>query len=197
MTRPLARPRLVLASSSPRRAHYLRELGFTFRRERPRVVEARLRSETPRRYVRRLAVEKALAVAGKHPGEWVLGADTTVVVDGAVLGKPGDEAEATRMLGKLSGRAHRVLTGIALARAEDDRLHSAVSTTRVVFRKLDTRDIRWYVRTGEPFDKAGGYGIQGKGGLLVERIEGSFSNVVGFPLEKFYELWRQTGLDLP
>jgi len=101
------------------------------------------------------------------------------------------------MLRRLSGRAHRVLTGIALARAGDDRLHALVASTRVVFRELGAEEVRWYVATGEPFDKAGGYGIQGKGGLLVARIEGSFSNVVGFPLETFYRLWRETGRALP
>lgn len=190
-------PFLILASSSPRRAHYLRELGFRFRREAPSVDESRHRNESPRRYVRRLALEKTRVVAARHPRHWVVGADTTVAVDGTILGKPEGEREARNMLRKLSGRAHRVLTGIALARDEDDRFDAAVSTTRVVFRRLTDEDIHWYVATGEPFDKAGGYGIQGKGGLLVERIEGSFSNVVGFPLEKFYELWKKTGAGLP
>jgi septum formation protein len=101
------------------------------------------------------------------------------------------------MLKALSGRSHVVVSAIALARFQDHRLHSAVATTRVFFRKLTPREIEWYVATGEPMDKAGAYGIQGKGSLLVARIEGSFSNVVGFPIEKFFELWSAAGRRLP
>jgi septum formation protein len=190
-------PPLVLASSSLRRAQYLRELGFSFRRVAPEIDERRLRSEPARRYVSRLAIEKALAVARRFPSSWVVGADTTVVVDGAFLGKPKDAGDARRMLKRLSGRSHRVVSGIALARLEDRYLRHRTATTRVFFRPLSRREVHRYVGTGEPLDKAGAYGIQGKGGLLVERIEGSFSNVVGFPLEKFFELWRGAGNDLP
>jgi septum formation protein len=161
------------------------------------VDETRLRGESPRRYVSRLARAKAEALAHRHPDEWVLGADTTVVLGAVVLGKPGSAGEARRMLRRLSGRSHRVLSGIALVREREGFARFAVSTTRVVFRRLTEEDIRWYVRTGEPFDKAGAYGIQGKGAFLVARIEGSFSNVVGFPVEKFFDLWRAAGLPLP
>ena len=188
---------LILASSSPRRASYLRELGFRFRRIVPEVDERSLPGESPRRYVSRVAREKAEAVARKHPSEWVVGADTTVVVDGKLLGKPVDAEDAARMLNRLSGRSHQVVSAVALARFEDRTLRSAISTTRVFFRKLTPDDIRWYVGTGEPMDKAGAYGIQGKGGVLVSRLEGSYSNVVGFPLEKFLELWEDAGLPLP
>jgi septum formation protein len=189
----VARPSLILASSSPRRAQFLRELGFSFRRVAPEIDERRLGSETAPRYVRRLAIAKALAVAPRYPRSWVVGADTTVVVDGAFLGKPGTRDEARRMLKRLSGRSHRVVSGIALARAEDGFLRHRTAVTRVFFRALSAKEVLWYVGTGEPLDKAGAYGIQGKGALLVERIEGSFSNVVGFPLEKFFELWSQAG----
>jgi septum formation protein len=188
---------LILASSSPRRRRYLRDLGFTFRSIPPDVDETKLRSETPRQYVRRLAIAKAREVTARHAKLWVVGADTTVVLGSAILGKPADEAEARRMLRRLSGRSHRVLSGIALARAEDGIEVAAVAATRVVFRKLTEEEILWYVRTSEPYDKAGAYGIQGKGGLLVERIEGSFSNVAGFPVEAFHRLWRSRGLPLP
>jgi septum formation protein len=188
---------LILASSSPRRAAYLEELGFRFRRIAPRVDETLLRGESPRRYVRRLAEEKVGAIAEKFPRHWVVGADTTVVASGKLLGKPADTEDAARMLKVLSGRSHVVLSAIALARLEDRRLRSKVSSTRVFFRKLTPHEIRWYVATGEPMDKAGAYGIQGKGGLLVSRIEGSYSNVVGFPLETFLELWTEAGLRLP
>jgi septum formation protein len=193
----VTRPSLILASSSPRRASYLRVLGFSFRRLSPEVDETRHRGESPRRYVGRLARSKASVIAERFPDAWVVAADTTVVSNGLFLGKPSGAAEARKMLARLSGRAHRVVSGIALARARDRVSRVRHSTTRVVFRSLSSKEIRWYVRTGEPLDKAGAYGIQGKGGLLVERIEGSFSNVVGFPLEKFIELWSTTGLELP
>jgi septum formation protein len=190
-------PPLILASSSPRRAGYLRELGLSFRRVVPAVDETSRRGESPRRYVRRLAESKAGAVAARYPNDWVVGADTTVVVDGKLLGKPVDGRDARRMPKLLSGRSHQVVSAIALARFQDRILRSRVSTTRVSFRKLGAKEIRWYVETGEPMDKAGAYGIQGRGGLLVSRIEGSFSNVVGFPLEKFFELLNDAGLPLP
>jgi nucleoside triphosphate pyrophosphatase len=191
------RPSLILASSSPRRASYLRELGFAFRRVSPDVDETRRRGESPRSYVRRLALEKTRKVAARFPGAWVVGADTTVVVNGTLLGKPAHADDARRMLRRLSGQSHTVLSGIALAREELGVYRSAVATTRVFFRSLRADDIGWYVATGEPMDKAGAYGIQGKGGLLVERIEGSFSNVVGFPVETFFEIWRAAGQPLP
>ena len=189
--------KLVLASSSPRRQAYLKDLGIPFRRVSPDVDETRRRAESPRAYVRRLAVEKASAVSERYPSSWVVSADTTVVIDKTVLGKPRNAAHARKMLRKLSGRSHRVLSGMALVHRGDAIVRSAVSSTRVFIRKLNDDEIRWYVGTGEPLDKAGAYGAQGKGGLLVERVEGSFSNVVGFPLEKFYELWKACGLPLP
>ena len=127
----------------------------------------------------------------------MVSADTTVVVDKTVLGKPHDAAEARKMLRTLSGRSHRVLSGIALVHRAQAVARSAVSSTRVFIRRLNDDEIRWYVGTGEPLDKAGAYGAQGKGGLLVARVEGSFSNVVGFPLEKFYELVKAWGIPLP
>lgn len=175
----------------------MKELGVEFRAIAPDVDETPRRGETPRAYVRRIALDKASAIAARHPGEWVVAADTTVVVDDEILGKPRDAAEARKMLRTLSGRAHRVLSGLALVHGEDAVARSAVSSTRVFIRKLSDDEIRWYVATGEPLDKAGAYGAQGKGGLLVTRVEGSFSNVVGFPVEKFYELLKACGLELP
>ena len=183
---------LILASSSPRRSSYLRELGIRFLEIPSGVDERRLRNETPYRYVKRLAIAKTLAVSKRHPEVPVVGADTIVVVDGQILGKPRDARDARRMLRKLSGRSHRVLSGMAMvgeATYSGERVGSGVSSTRVSFRRLTEEEIRGYVETGDPLDKAGAYGIQGKGGLLVTRIEGSFSNVVGFPLEVFYRLW--------
>jgi len=190
-------PPLILASSSPRRAGYLRELGFSFRQVVPVVDERTLRRESPRRYVRRLAESKAGVVSETYPRHWVVGADTTVVAAGRILGKPADEPDARRMLRLLSGRTHLVVSALALACSHEGVLRSAISTTRVFFRKLTPGEIRGYVGTGEPMDKAGAYGIQGVGAFLVSRIEGSFSNVAGFPLEKFFELWNDAGLPLP
>jgi len=147
--------------------------------------------------VSRLAREKAGVVSRASPDSWVIGADTTVVVDGRILGKPADTADARRMLRRLSGRAHHVVSAVALAHEERGVLRSAVSSTRVFFRKLTSQDVEWYAGTGEPMGKAGGYAIQGLGGALVSRIEGSFSNVVGFPLETFLALWKEASLPLP
>jgi septum formation protein len=191
----MAAKRLILASSSPRRASYLRDLGVPFRKIPADIDERRRRGERPHRYVRRLAVRKAEVVSARHEGSAVVGADTIVVVDGTILGKPRDAREAHRMLRKLSGRSHRVLSGMAIVDGRTSavqRVRSGVSSTRVFFRKLNEDEIRWYVDTGEPLDKAGAYGIQGKGGLFVRRIEGSFSNVAGFPVELFYQLWGQS-----
>lgn len=181
---------MILASSSPRRAEILRALGIRFRVVPSRVDETLRRGESPRRYVRRLALEKARAVAERHPKEWVVGSDTTVVVEGKVLGKPRDAAEAKRMLRKLSGRGHYVFSGVALVHRAERSSRASVASTRVFFRPLEKRDIEAYVRSREPFGKAGAYAIQGKGALLVERIEGSYTNVVGFPVEKFVDLWQ-------
>ncbi len=188
---------LILASSSPRRTAYLRELGFSFRRVVPDVDERVRRGESPRRYVRRVAEAKARVVSERYPEHWVVGADTTVVVDGRILGKPADERDARRMLKLLSGRSHQVVSAIVLARFQDRILRSRIATTRVFVRKLAPEEIRGYVETGEPMDKAGAYGIQGVGAFLISRIEGSFSNVAGFPLERFFELWNDAGLPLP
>lgn len=189
--------KLILASSSPRRRRYLKELGFDFRAVVPDVDETVRRGESPRVYVRRIAHDKASTIAARHPRAWVVAADTTVVVDGEIFGKPRDSAEARKMLRKLSGRAHRVLSGMALVHGEEAVARSAVSSTRVFIRELSDDEIRWYVGTGEPLDKAGAYGAQGKGGLIVARVEGSFSNVVGFPVETFYQLMKECGLKLP
>jgi len=139
-------------------------------------------------------MEKARAVSEKRPTEWVLAGDTIVVLDGRILGKPKDERHARRMLRNLSGRSHQVLSALALVHARKGQEHCRVSVTRVQLRKLTATEIGWYVGTGEPADKAGAYAIQGKGGIFVERIVGSASNVAGFPVETFYELMQKAGL---
>jgi septum formation protein len=183
--------KLYLASASPRRLALLRQIGL-----RPEVVPAGIEEhaqphETPHDLVRRLAEAKgrvALArLARRAPAGVVLAADTTVVVAGSVLGKPADPAEASVMLAELRGRTHEVLTGVFLARTDDGRATTGVETTRVRFRKYDDATIREYVASGEPLDKAGAYGLQGRGAELTERIHGSWSNVVGLPLERLPE----------
>ena len=180
------RQRFVLASASPRRAALLTRAGHAFDVVPANVDERRQPVEPARDYVDRLAREKAGAVAARYPERVVIGADTAVVIDGAVLGKPRGADDAARMLRRLSGRAHQVLTGVAVRRGE--RCVSAVESTVVHFAELDDAQIAWYVDTGEPSDKAGAYGLQGDGARFVTRIEGSRSNVIGLPLARLDQL---------
>ena len=193
----MSEPRLILASSSPRRAFFLKQLGYRFRKVAPEVDETPRNNEGPRQYVRRLAIEKAMAVAHRHRDSWVLAADTTVVVKDRLLGKPEDAKTARQMLRQLSGRRHRVLSAVAITHLSRSIAAHTISSTRVDFRGLSEKEIRWYVDTEEPLDKAGAYAIQGNGGYFVSRIEGSYSNVIGFPLEAFYELQQATGFPAP
>lgn len=171
---------LILASRSPRRSELLVAAGISFEVLAADIDETPHGNESPAAYVERLAIEKARAVHAWRPAARVLGADTTVTIDGEILGKPVDEADARRMLRLLSGRAHDVHTGVALVSAAGVR--SAVDTTRVWFRSMTDDDISWYVTTGEPVDRAGAYAIQGFASRFIPRIEGSYSNVVGLPV---------------
>ena len=184
--------RLILASASPRRTDLLREAGYLFEVEPADVDESELAGEPPAAYVVRVAAMKARAVAARHPGEMILAADTTVVLDGAMLAKPADDADATRMLGLLSGRTHDVLTGVVLVRT--GRESSALVGTRVRFRPLTAAEIEWYVASGEPHDKAGAYGVQGLAARFVESVDGSYSNVVGLPVGAVRALLEAEGL---
>jgi septum formation protein len=180
---------LVLASTSPRRRELLVLLGIPFRAVAPvGVDESPLDGESPLELVRRLAVEKA----GSVDGDPVLAADTVVELDGEVLGKPVDADDARRMLGRLSGRTHLVHTAVAARSGEHIELE--VVTTSVGFVPLSAEAIDWYVSTGEPLDKAGAYAIQGRGGVFVETIEGSVSNVVGLPLTAVVRLLDVHGI---
>lgn len=181
---------LVLASASPRRAELLRAAGIEFSVRVADLDETPQPGEAPPDYVLRLSYEKALAVA--QPGELVLGADTTVVVGNEIAGKPVDEADARRMLQLLSGDWHEVLTGVSLVR--DAQVCAELAVTRVKFAPLSKAEIDWYIATHEPFDKAGGYGIQGFASRFVEQIEGNYANVVGLPVQTVYRLLRQFGL---
>ena len=170
---------IVLASGSPRRLELLTTLGFEVEVRRPDVDETPRAGEGAEELVQRLAVDKCNAVPAS-PSEVVLAADTVVILDGEILGKPDDADHAYMMLSVLSGREHRVVSGFALRQGEHRRVGSVESTVRM--RKLTKESITAYIATGEPFDKAGSYGVQGLGGALVEEVRGSYSNVVGLPL---------------
>lgn len=188
--------RLVLASASPRRRELLSLAGFSFDVVPAELDEQVQAGEAPRAYVERLAREKALAVLRSRAEAVALAADTSVVVDGAILGKPGaDVGEGTRMLELLSGRAHVVMTGIAVAAGAQVR--SRVVETAVHFKPLSTREIAWYVSTGEGRDKAGGYAVQGRAGAFISELHGSSSSVVGLPLVETLDLLREVGFPLP
>ena len=179
----------ILASASPRRRELLQQIDASFEVKVSSVEEVTGGNLAPAEIVVENAVRKAKAVAEAFPGYAVLGADTIVFLDGRVYGKPKDGEEAKAMLRALAGREHEVATGIAWVHAGE--VFTDVETTRVYFRKLSASEIDRYVATGEPMDKAGAYGIQGKGAILVSRIEGSYDNVVGLPLARLYEMMRE------
>ncbi len=182
------RESIVLASGSPRRAEILRAVGWPFEAEAADVDESLRAGEQAARYVERLAREKAQVVAARRLFGLVLGADTTVVCEGEILGKPRDDAEARHMLRRLRGRWHEVLTGIALVRAETKQAITAHARTRVRFAQMTDAEVDWYVATGEPMDKAGAYAVQGQGALFIETIDGEYWNVVGLPVRLVYQL---------
>ena len=182
---------LILASGSSRRQELLRNAGFTFEVRPSSIPEEPRPDETPEAFVQRMAAEKALEVAARSPAEsLVLGADTVVVVGAEILNKPGNSEEAARILRELSGRSHRVLTGVCLVKAPRTIEARGESDTRVWFRPLAEDEIRDYVATGEPLDKAGAYGIQGRASRFVTRIEGCYFNVVGLPVALVDEMLR-------
>ena len=183
--------RIVLASASPRRAELLRAAGFEFHVQPAHVDESVHIDETPEQYVRRVADAKARAVLAAADDRVVLAADTIVVIDGHILGKPVDETDASRMLRLLSGRLHQVLTAVTLVR--NGRTLTRLATTDVEFAPLSDQEIAWYVATGEPFDKAGAYAVQGLAARFVARIDGSYSNVVGLPVALVYAMLRELG----
>lgn len=177
----------MLASASPRRAELLRAAAIRFEVAPADVDESVRDGEAPRDYVRRVAEDKARQAARRFPGRVILAADTTVVVDGDMLGKPADAHDARRMLSRLSGRAHDVLTGVTIVDAVG-RCRTGVETTTVVFAPLSTDEIAAYVESGEPMDKAGAYAIQGLASRFVQRIDGSYTNVVGLPVALVYQM---------
>jgi len=184
--------RIVLASGSPRRRELLTQLGVSFEWVAPDIDETPHDGEEPRAYVRRLAAAKAAALDAGDA--LVIAADTTVDLDGEILGKPADAVDAARMLRALSGRTHRVHTGVAVRRAARSAIE--VATTFVTMIPIGDTQLRWYVGTGEPLDTAGAYAVQGAGGVLVQRIRGSVSNVVGLPLHLVARLAADLGVPL-
>lgn len=179
---------IILASSSPRRSHLLHQIGITFTVDGSNIPEEVDDGKSPQEIVLELSHRKASDVAGRHQAAYVIGADTIVVLDGAVLGKPVDPPDALRMLRLLSGRTHQVYTGFCIIETPGDRSVSDHVVTSVTFRKLSEEEIGEYVRGGSPMDKAGAYGIQDdRGAIFIERIDGCFYNVVGFPLARFHQ----------
>jgi septum formation protein len=183
---------LVLASASPRRQELLRNAGIPFEVQPAHIPEDALPEESARACAERLAREKALAIARQRPGDIVLGADTVVVIDGELLGKPSDATDATRMLRLLSGREHQVITGVCLV--ADGEPSVASETTVVTVSEITDKDIADYVASGEPMDKAGAYAIQGIASRWIPRIEGDYSNVVGLPVALVWRMLRQAGI---
>jgi septum formation protein len=179
---------LILASNSPRRRELLRQIGVVFSLDAADIDERVLSGENPEMYAVRTALEKAQAVCGRTGPGIVIAADTVVVLNDVILGKPADSQDAERMLSMLSGKMHRVLTGLAVIDAGTGKTRTRIADTRVWFRMLTSDQIASYVGSGEPLDKAGAYGIQGKGALLIDRIEGCYFNVVGLPLSLLAEM---------
>lgn len=181
----------ILASLSPRRQEMLKRLGLEFTVVASGVEESHLNGESPGEHALRLAREKAMFVAARHAGSWVLAADTIVVVDDAILGKPPDPDSARAMLRQLSGREHRVITAFSIVGEGGRSRFSKTVESSVFFRNLDDDEINWYVASDEPYDKAGGYALQGKAASFVAEIRGSSTNVIGLPLAEVVEAMKQ------
>jgi septum formation protein len=184
---------LILASASPRRQELLRNAAIPFEVQPADIDETPLAGESPRDCAERLAQEKAITVSRKRPQDYILGADTIVVIDETILGKPLDHADAARMLRLLSGRTHEVITGVCIFDPIAGDTEQASETTRVTMRELSDDEIRDYIATDEPMDKAGAYAIQGIASRWIPRIEGDYSNVVGLPVALVCSMLKKSG----
>ncbi|HEY9576733.1 MAG TPA: Maf family protein [Pseudobacillus sp.] len=182
---------LILASGSPRRKELLEQIGLTFTVEVSHADETISPGMSPEKAVMHLASVKAAAVAKNHKDSFIIGADTVVTLDGEILGKPKDRQEAKKMLQRLSGRTHAVCTGVAVRHGENECLF--YEKTNVTFWELTEEEINGYLDTGEPFDKAGAYGIQGAGAILVKKIDGDYFSVVGLPISSLYRQLKRIG----
>lgn len=190
-------PNIILASQSPRRKTLLEQAGIAFTTVPGNFDEKSVPLLAPESYAKNLAMKKAGQIARRYPDKWVIGADTIVCIDDTVLGKPRSRQAARRMLRQLSGQTHRVVTGYAVInRSRQKDIMDAV-TTEVYFKNLSEEEIEWYIHTSEPFDKAGGYAIQGLGTFLVKEIKGSYTNVVGLPVCELIELLFREGVIRP
>lgn len=186
---------MILASKSPRRKEILEKIGFNLVIKSEEVEEVSDETEILEK-IKDIAYKKVEAVAQKNPTEYVVGADTIVEVDGEIIGKPKDEAEARKMLQKLSNRSHSVITAFSFINKSKNICIKDVAVTKVYFKKLSMEMVDWYIASKEPMDKAGAYGIQDKGAIFVEKIEGDFFTVMGFPIEKFMKRLDELGIKL-
>ena len=194
MNVPHRRPKLILASKSPRRKYLLEQAGLTFSIIPSDFDERTVTISEPDAYVKKLAEAKASDISELHPASWIIGADTIVLIDNKILGKPGSNAEARSMLKQLSGKTHQVLTGYCICCKNKNTVYSETAKTDVHFKSLSNAEIDWYIQSGEPFDKAGAYAIQGIGTFLVKRINGSYTNVVGLPVCEVIEYLMAQGV---
>lgn len=184
----------ILASNSPRRSILLNQINLKFTVIPARIREKVLESERPADYVKRIALEKGEKVASEYPDKTVIAADTIVVLKDKILGKPKNQKKAGEMLRELQGKEHKVITGVSVINKSKDKKLCRSIETRVKMKPFSNEEIDGYVKTKEPLDKAGGYGIQEKGAVLVDYIKGSYTNVVGLPLETLWEMLKETGL---
>lgn len=185
----------ILASSSPRRRELLTSIKIDFDVVPSHVPEERQAGEAPEEYVARLSREKANTVAHKHPSQWIIAADTTVLLGDQLLEKPADQRDAARMLSLIAGQTHIVYTGVTLQNVEQRYRETRVAESEVRMLPLSRDEIEWYVATGEPLDKAGAYAVQGIGAMFIDSIHGSYTNVVGLPLAMLFQMMRKAGLD--
>ena len=188
---------LILASASPRRRQFLTDLGLTFTCLPADIDETPKTEETPTAFALRLAREKARVIAEQHPQAYVIGSDTVVTLNNRILGKPADAAHALDILHSLQGKTHQVITGLSLTCLQDNCFESLTRTTSVTFSAFSDSILLAYIKTGDPMDKAGAYGIQGKGSFLVKTIQGSCSNVIGLPINTCTSLLLKYGVIVP
>ena len=193
MINAVGQPGLILASKSPRRRYLLEKAGLKLTVIPSKVDESSVILSAPDAYVKSLAEAKAEDISNRYPDRWIIGADTIVFIDNTILGKPASRDEAREMLKNLSAKTHKVLTGYCISHKATGRFISECVTTDVSFKKLSAREIDWYIKSGEPFDKAGAYAIQGIGTCLVKRINGSYTNVVGLPICEVLEYLIKEG----
>ncbi len=187
--------KFILASASPRRRELLASIGLDFEVLPSHVPEVHQEGEAPEEYVARLSRDKARALASEHPDRWIIAADTTVLLGEELLEKPADAADAARMLGTIAGKTHVVYTGVTVENVSRDYRETRVAESEVRMLPLAPDEIEWYVRTGEPLDKAGAYAVQGIGAMFIDSIHGSYTNVVGLPLATLFQMLRRAGID--